>query len=58
MGVLGTAEDAEALVRCCPNLEHLDVGIGECVVFAILVECCVESAYGSASEVAPGGHAS
>jgi hypothetical protein len=58
MGVLGSAEDAEGLVRCCPNLEHLDVGIGECVGFAILVKCCVGSAYGSASEVAPGGQAS
>jgi hypothetical protein len=29
MGVLGTAKDAEALVRCCPNLEHVDLSTGE-----------------------------
>ena len=28
MGVLGTADNAQALVRCCPNLERLEVSAG------------------------------
>jgi hypothetical protein len=37
MALLGTAKDAEALVKCCPNLEHLDVSKG---VFAWSVMLC------------------
>jgi hypothetical protein len=29
MGLLGTTVDVVAMVRCCPNLEQLDVGTGE-----------------------------
>jgi hypothetical protein len=35
MGVLGTRRDAEALVGCCPNLEHVDLSTGEHTLFVI-----------------------
>jgi hypothetical protein len=37
MGLLGTAKDASALAKCCPNLEHLDVSKGVFAWSVVLV---------------------